>query len=156
MMTRPDAGPRAPTVVGLMCFSGGASRWVLCCSSRPVAFRRFQPARRARGRNPACGGVPVAVVARNTCEDGRRAVAAALEAVRPDLVLAMSDQLAAGARDALDPAVRVCGWDNSDVAHTAGFPSVQQSLFDQGVACARIAAGLTTVVEPAEWSLALR
>jgi hypothetical protein len=33
---------------------------------------------------------------------------------------------------------------------------VRQSLFDQGVVCARIAAGLTTTVEPAPWELALR
>ena len=99
--------------------------------------------------------VPVAVVARHTRDDGRRAAAAAAEQQRPDAVLAMSDQLAAGALDALGGTVRVSGWDDSDLAAALGFPSVRQSLFDQGVACARIAAGLTTRVEPAPWSLAV-
>jgi DNA-binding LacI/PurR family transcriptional regulator len=100
--------------------------------------------------------VPVAVVPRNTRDDGRRAVAAARDAVDPDVVIAMSDQLAAGARDALGPAVPVTGWDDSEVAEALGFPSVRQSLFDQGVACARVAAGLTATAEPAAWELALR
>jgi len=100
--------------------------------------------------------VPVAVVARNTRDDGRRALQTAQEQVRPDAVIAMSDQLAAGALDALGPALRVSGWDDSDVAAELGIPSVRQSLFDQGVACARIAAGLTTTADPAHWALALR
>jgi hypothetical protein len=33
---------------------------------------------------------------------------------------------------------------------------VRQSLFDQGVACARIAAGLDTTAEPAPWQIVLR
>jgi len=101
--------------------------------------------------------VPVAVVARNTRDDGRRAVeAATTQAGAPDVVLAMSDQLAAGALDALGAGVRVSGWDDSDLAAQLGFSSVRQSLFDQGVACARVAAGLTSTVEPAAWDLALR
>jgi len=100
--------------------------------------------------------VPVAVVPRNTRHDGRRAVAAAQDEVRPDAVIAMSDQLAAGALDALGDSVRVCGWDDSDLATTLNFPSVRQSLFDQGVACAQIAAGLTATVDPMPWELAVR
>lgn len=100
--------------------------------------------------------VPVAVVAQHTRDDGRRAVAAALDEVRPDVVLAMSDQLAAGALDVLGPSARVSGWDDSDLANALGFSSVRQSLFDQGVACARVAAGLTATVEQAPWELALR
>jgi hypothetical protein len=72
------------------------------------------------------------------------------------VVIAMSDQLAAGALDALGPSARVSGWDDSDLAAELGFPSVRQSLFDQGVACARVAAGLTATVAPAAWTLALR
>ncbi len=102
------------------------------------------------------GDVPVAVVARHTRDDGRRAVAAVLDDVRPDAVIAMSDQLAAGALDALGTSARVSGWDDSDLATALGFPSVRQSLFDQGVACARIAAGLTATVDPVSWELALR
>ncbi|WP_282944834.1 LacI family DNA-binding transcriptional regulator [Cellulomonas endometrii] len=101
-------------------------------------------------------GVPVAVVARHSREDGRVAVAAARDEVRPDVVIAMSDQLAAGALDALGASVRVSGWDDSDLAAALGFPSVRQSLFDQGVACARVAAGLDAEVGPAAWGLALR
>lgn len=103
--------------------------------------------------------VPVAVVARNTRDDGRRAVAEAYDTVRPDVVVAMSDQLAAGALDALEDlgaSAAVSGWDDSELATSLGFSSVRQSLFDQGVACARIAAGLGTPTTPPAWSLALR
>jgi DNA-binding LacI/PurR family transcriptional regulator len=101
-------------------------------------------------------GVPVAVVARHTRDDARGAVAAALEQVRPDAVIAMSDQLAAGALEALEDPTPVSGWDDSELAATLGFTSVHQSLFDQGVACARLAAGLTTTVDPAPWALTVR
>jgi DNA-binding LacI/PurR family transcriptional regulator len=104
----------------------------------------------------AWSDVPVAVVARHSRDNGRRAVQAARDDVRPDVVIAMSDQLAAGALDALGPSVRVSGWDDSDLAAALGIPSVRQSLFDQGVACARIAAGLATTADPAHWELALR
>jgi DNA-binding LacI/PurR family transcriptional regulator len=100
--------------------------------------------------------VPVVVVARHSREEGRQAVAAVLDDVHPDVVVAMSDQLAAGARDALGDAVRVSGWDDSELAAELGFPSVRQSLFDQGVACASIAAGLTDTVDRPSWELALR
>jgi DNA-binding LacI/PurR family transcriptional regulator len=100
--------------------------------------------------------VPVAVVARHTRDDGRRAVAAVLDDLRPDAVIAMSDQLAAGALDVLATSARVSGWDDSDLATALGFPSVRQSLFDQGVTCARIAAGLIATVDPVPWELALR
>jgi hypothetical protein len=68
----------------------------------------------------------------------------------------MSDQLAAGALDVLGPSGRVSGWDDSDLASALGFSSVRQSLFDQGVACARIAAGLATTVDPVLWELTPR
>ena len=100
--------------------------------------------------------VPVAVVARHGRDLGREAVAAALQDVHPDAVIAMSDQLAAGALDALGPSVRVSGWDDSDLANDLGFSSVRQSLFDQGIACARIAAGLATTVDPVPWALVVR
>ncbi|CAA9265884.1 MAG: Putative transcription regulator [uncultured Blastococcus sp.] len=102
------------------------------------------------------GDVPVAVVGRHSREEGRQAVAAVLDDVHPDVVIAMSDQLAAGALDVLGDGVRVSGWDDSELAAERGFPSVRQSLFDQGVACARIAAGLTDTVDGASWELALR
>ena len=109
----------------------------------------------------AWADVPVAVVAVNARDAGRRAVASALselalDGVRPDAVIAMSDQLAAGALDVLGPSARVSGWDDSDLAAELGFSSVRQSLFDQGVTCARIAAGLTTTVDPVPWALVVR
>ena len=100
--------------------------------------------------------VPVAVVARHTRDDARQVVTAALDEVRPDVVIAMSDQLAAGARDVLGGSVRVSGWDDSELAAGLGFPSVRQSLFDQGVACARIAAGLAGSASPVPWELVVR
>ncbi|GEC76810.1 LacI family DNA-binding transcriptional regulator [Microbacterium maritypicum] len=103
----------------------------------------------------AWADVPVAVVARHTRDDGRQAVAAVLDAVRPDAVIAMSDQLAAGALDTLGASARVSGWDDSDLATALRFPSVRQSLFDQGVACARIAAGLNATADAVPWTLAL-
>jgi len=104
----------------------------------------------------AWSDVPVAVVARNSRDDGRRAMQAAVTEVRPDVVVAMSDQLAAGALDVLGDSVRVSGWDDSDLAAALGISSVRQSLFDQGVACARIAAGITTTADAARWELTLR
>ena len=104
----------------------------------------------------AWSDVPVAVVGRNSRDDGRRAMQAAVTEVRPDVVVAMSDQLAAGALDVLGDSVRVSGWDDSDLAAALGISSVRQSLFDQGVACARIAAGITTTADAARWELTLR
>ena len=104
----------------------------------------------------AWADVPVVVVARHSRDDGRQALSAVLDDVRPDVVIAMSDQLAAGALDALGPSARVSGWDDSDLAAALGFPSVRQSLFDQGVACARIATGLTETVDRVPWELAIR
>jgi DNA-binding LacI/PurR family transcriptional regulator len=100
--------------------------------------------------------VPVAIVSRNTREDARAATAAALEQVQPDVVIAMSDQLAAGAIDVLGESARVSGWDDGELASSLGFSSIRQSLFDQGAACARIAAGLETDADPAAWELVVR
>jgi DNA-binding LacI/PurR family transcriptional regulator len=99
---------------------------------------------------------PVIVVARNTREEGRRAVAEILVSYRPDVVIAMSDQLAAGAHDALGGTVPVSGWDNSDIAAELGFTTIHQSLYDQGVACAMIAAGLAVNPPAPAWSLTRR
>ncbi|MFB2584543.1 LacI family DNA-binding transcriptional regulator [Herbiconiux liukaitaii] len=100
--------------------------------------------------------VPVAAAPRNDRREGERAMRAALERIRPDAVIAMSDQLAAGARDAMGGSITVTGWDDSDLAESLGFASIRQSLYDQGVACALIAAGLRTAVEPPAWSLTRR
>lgn len=137
--------------VGLVC---SGDRALTCLIRSPGRLAGYRDAVEAAGL--AWSDVPVAVVARNTLDDGRRALRTAQDEVRPDAVIAMSDQLAAGALDALGPTVRVSGWDDSDLAAELGIPSVRQSLFDQGVACARIAAGLTTTADPAHRELALR
>lgn len=100
--------------------------------------------------------VPVAVASRNTREEGRRMLELALEQGKPDVVIAMSDQLAAGARDALGASVRISGWDDSETAQALGFSSIRQSLYDQGAACATIAAGLGVPDERPAWSLVRR
>lgn len=100
--------------------------------------------------------MPIAVAARNTREEARRLLESILDEQRPDVVIAMSDQLAAGALDVLGPSARVSGWDDSDVAQAMNFTSVRQSLFDQGVACAMIAAGLEHVRREPVWSLVPR
>lgn len=99
---------------------------------------------------------PVAVVARHSRADGRRAVEHALLDVRPDVVIAMTDQLAVGALDALGSHTTVSGWDDSEVAAQHGFTTIRQSLYDQGRSCARIAAGLSTGSETPSWRLVVR
>jgi DNA-binding LacI/PurR family transcriptional regulator len=111
----------------------------------------FQDAFEQSGREWAA--TPVAVVARNTREEGRRLVGSVLQEFRPDAVIAMSDQLAAGAIDALGSSARVSGWDDSELAQTLGFPGIRQSLYDQGVECAMVAAGLDAAGRQPAWTL---
>lgn len=99
---------------------------------------------------------PVAVVARNSREEAARLLTDTASGSRPDVVIAMSDQLAAGALDVFGDGMVVSGWDDSDLARTLGFSSVRQSLHEQGVACARVALGLGSPTVRPEWSLALR
>lgn len=119
-----------------------------------IRLEGYRDAVEAAGRSWA--EQPVAVVARNSRDDARRAIESAVDDVRPDVVIAMGDVLAAGALDVLGSDSRVGGWDDSDLARDLGFSSVRQSLFDQGVECARIAAGLTTNPGPVPWELVLR
>lgn len=123
----------------------------------PVTRHRllgYRDAWRASGRD--WRDAPVAVVPRNTRADGEKAVREALAEVRPDAIIAMSDQLAAGALDALDGSVPVSGWDDGDLAQTLGFSSVRQSLFEQGAQCARIAAGLDASPGDQAWAVVSR
>jgi DNA-binding LacI/PurR family transcriptional regulator len=123
----------------------------------PVTRARLSGFRDAlEGAGLAWDDTPVAVVARQSRIAGGQAVRQALERVQPDVVIAMSDQLAAGALDALGTSATVSGWDDSDLAQTMGFSSIRQSLFDQGVACARVAAGLGAPTADPEWSLVVR
>lgn len=100
--------------------------------------------------------IPVAVVSRHTREDARLAVMKAVEVVRPDAVIAMSDQLAAGTLDVLGESIAVSGWDDSDLATSYSFASIHQSLYDQGVTCAQIAFGIPAPKTALAWSLTLR
>lgn len=89
--------------------------------------------------------VRIAVVQRNQRELGRDAAVALLETLDgpdPVVVLAMSDELALGARRALARTQRettLTGWDGSREATTSGIWSVAASLRGQGRACARAA-----------------
>ncbi|MFI6744207.1 hypothetical protein ACIBI9_66090 [Nonomuraea sp. NPDC050451] len=76
--------------------------------------------------------VPVAVVARNTRQDGAEA---ARRLAPRALVIAMSDELALGARQALHdahPDAAYLGWDASPDGRGAGITSVTNPLRDQG------------------------
>ncbi|XGU20145.1 substrate-binding domain-containing protein [Rhodococcus sp. 3Y1] len=85
------------------------------------------------------------------------------ESRRPDVILAMSDELALGVLDAirelglaLPDDVAVVGWDDTTAASDAGLTTVRQSLFDQGRNAARVVLGLDDAVEPVEWSVRRR
>jgi DNA-binding LacI/PurR family transcriptional regulator len=86
--------------------------------------------------------VPVGVCRTNDEREARQ-VMRELLAVAPDVdaVAAMSDQLALGARREATGALRVSGWDDSDVAREHQLTTVAQSLRDQGAACATAALG---------------
>ncbi len=87
----------------------------------------------------------IAVVQRNQRELGEDAAAMLLETLEdsgPVVVLAMSDELALGARSTVrrtQREVMLTGWDGSREATTSGVWSVAASLREQGRACARAA-----------------
>lgn len=91
------------------------------------------------------GDVRIAVVERNQRVLGEEAAVALLETVEgtgPVVILAMSDELALGARSAVGRAQRevtLAGWDGSQEATASGVWSVVASLREQGRACARAA-----------------
>jgi DNA-binding LacI/PurR family transcriptional regulator len=58
-----------------------------------------------------------------------------------DAVAAMSDRLALGARQETTGALRLSGWDDSDVARRHQLTTVAQSMREQGAACASAALG---------------
>ncbi|MBA2893278.1 LacI family DNA-binding transcriptional regulator [Nonomuraea soli] len=88
-------------------------------------------------------GTPVAVVARNSRQDGldaARLLAPHLAA--HGVVMAMSDELALGARQALHdshPGLVYLGWDASQEGRRAGIVSVTNPLREQGRRCAELA-----------------
>ncbi|MFB9883382.1 LacI family DNA-binding transcriptional regulator [Planobispora siamensis] len=86
---------------------------------------------------------PVAVVARNTRADGAAAARELAPRLTPDaLIIAMSDELALGAHQALresHPGAAYLGWDASPAGRRLGITSVTNPLRDQGCRCARLA-----------------
>ncbi|MDN4613749.1 LacI family DNA-binding transcriptional regulator [Leifsonia sp. F6_8S_P_1B] len=136
----------------------------------PGARQRLEGFRAACERlGHAWEAVPVAVVSRNHRQDARPLIEELFERdVRPDAVVAMSDQLALSVLDVLADRglttpddVSVSGWDDSAEAEQQGLTSVHQSLEEQGTRCALLALGQLS--EPAEgvaveepWSLAVR
>ncbi|WP_435738976.1 hypothetical protein V5D56_07670 [Cellulosimicrobium sp. PMB13] len=105
------------------------------------------------------GDVRIAVVERNQRERGEDAAAALLETLEgsgPVVVLAMSDELALGARSALGGTrrkVTITGWDASREATTSGVWSVSASLREQGRACARAALSGALEGHQVPWSV---
>ncbi|MEQ4720683.1 LacI family DNA-binding transcriptional regulator [Nonomuraea sp. B19D2] len=86
---------------------------------------------------------PIVVVARNTQRDGLAAARDLAPQLAPDaLIIAMSDELALGALQALretHPEASYLGWDASPAARRLGITSVTNPLRDQGRHCARLA-----------------
>ena len=89
--------------------------------------------------------VRIAVVQRNQRDLGEVAAAGLLETLEdsgPVVMMAMSDELALGARSAVAHThreVTLTGWDGSPEATAAGIWSVAASMREQGRACARAA-----------------
>lgn len=102
------------------------------------------------------GQTPVAVVPHNDRVAAGNLIARVIRDREADAVIAMTDQLAAGALDTSNGRMRVSGWDDSDLAITGSFTSVRQSLFDQGAACASIAAGVKPATLAHPWALVAR
>lgn len=105
------------------------------------------------------GDVPIAVVQRNQRKLGEDAAAALLETLEcsgPVVVLAMSDELALGARATVrrtQREVTLSGWDGSREAATSGVWSVAASLREQGRACARAALSGGREGDQVAWSV---
>lgn len=103
--------------------------------------------------------VRIAVVERNQRDLGQEAAAALLETLTdsaPVAVLAMSDELALGARTALGRTQRpvtLTGWDGTREAVRSGVWSVAASLREQGRMCARAALSQKFKEHEAPWSV---
>ncbi|MGW0195100.1 LacI family DNA-binding transcriptional regulator [Nonomuraea sp. NPDC003201] len=86
---------------------------------------------------------PIAVVARNTQQDGLAAARELAPQLTPTaLIIAMSDELVLGAHQALQethPEAAYLGWDASPAGRRLGITSVTNPLRDQGRRCAHLA-----------------
>jgi DNA-binding LacI/PurR family transcriptional regulator len=86
--------------------------------------------------------VPIGVCGTNGDAEARTVMRQLLEsAPGTDAVAAMGDRLALVALRAASGALRVSGWDDSEVAREHGLTTVAQSLREQGAACAAAALG---------------
>ncbi|MEV0611740.1 LacI family DNA-binding transcriptional regulator [Nonomuraea sp. NPDC050404] len=108
----------------------------------PVTDARLRGYRTAIERaGLSWAGTPVVVVARNTQQDGAAAARDLAPGLAPGaLVIAMSDELALGAHQALRetcPQAAYLGWDASPAGRRIGITSVTNSLRDQGRRCAQ-------------------
>ncbi len=129
----------------------------------PVTARRLEGYRDALAAHGfGWDQVAVAVTTTNLRDEGTRNTAAVLDRIAPDaplLVLAMSDELALGARDALASLQReaiITGWDASEEAVAAGIISVENPLREQGRRCAEAALGLKQPTRPVSWRVVQR
>ena len=101
----------------------------------------------------------IAVVQRNQRELGEDAAGALLQTLEgsgPLVVLAMSDELALGARSTVARTqweVTLTGWDGSREATTSGIWSVAASLREQGRACAQVAVSGQLAGHQVPWSV---
>lgn len=100
---------------------------------------------------------PVAVVGRNRRDEAGTAMRDLLRRIPDDatpVVLAMSDELALGARDVLDSLGRdavLTGWDGSPEALSAGVVTVTNPLREQGRQCARAVLHPGRPSDPVAW-----
>jgi DNA-binding LacI/PurR family transcriptional regulator len=103
--------------------------------------------------------VRIAVVERNQRQLGEDAAAVLLETLEgssPAVLLAMSDELALGARSTVNRTQRevaLTGWDGSREATASGVWSVAASLREQGRACARAALSAERAGREVAWSV---
>ena len=106
--------------------------------------------------------VPVAFGTGSFRSEGTRAMQDHLDALRPDTVLAMSDEMALGALSVVrDRGMQVpgdlamVGWDDTEEAAGAGLTTVAQSLYEQGRSAARAVLAGEPVATP-EWHVVRR
>ncbi|GAB3254444.1 LacI family DNA-binding transcriptional regulator [Kineosporia babensis] len=98
----------------------------------------------------------IAVVPQNLRGQGEKAMGDVVARLGGDplVVLAMSDELALGARAVVGEGAVITGWDASFAALEAGIVSVTNPLRDQGRLCARAALGAGDGTTEVPWAIA--
>lgn len=164
------AGARRPAVLGFPLDRARTRQLLAGPAVGPVKFpvtrHRWEGFRAAwtEGGRPAAG-LRLAVCRVNDASEGEAFAAELLVGPEPpDVLAAMSDELALGALRAaaragiaVPDALAVTGWDDSDAAAPAGLTTLAQSLREQGARCARVALGRSADL-PAqeEWRVVVR